>query len=323
MEALIRDGGVWSSTNAYYHRRSGGYEQMIRTPAMPSWLVFIVSGRTIHEVDLRTRKVRLVLETESPILGFHHAVRTENDGRDVHTSLLVRTADRVQVLSGKRDLIGACTLPDELRGEGFLWYDIGNGRALVIHSNERDVPTADVDHTLYWLTLDGGVAETRKITLTRYRREDGTTSPDEALTLLFAPVALPTPIPWLLLGITMHALSLVGLKKAPTFAAGLGEGFAEYGIYLIAAVVLCTILAAWSCRREKRLGSSRLQRCGWTAFVFIGGFPAMMGYLLQRRRPVMEACPACHKKVPRNEERCVACAAPFPEPARKGIEVFA
>jgi hypothetical protein len=50
---------------------------------------------------------------------------------------------------------------------------------------------------------------------------------------------------------------------------------------------------------------------------------ALVGYLFHRRWPVMDACPACGRPVPRDRDSCAACGAEFPPPALKGIEVFA
>lgn len=58
-------------------------------------------------------------------------------------------------------------------------------------------------------------------------------------------------------------------------------------------------------------------------FVLLFGPPGFLGYLFSRHWPARQACPACGASVPRDRPSCFACGSDFPEPAGKGIEVFA
>ena len=65
-------------------------------------------------------------------------------------------------------------------------------------------------------------------------------------------------------------------------------------------------------------------RLGMVAHSFLlTGLPGLVGYLFHRRWPVLEACPACGRTVPRDRDACAACGTEFPPPPLKGIEVFA
>lgn len=85
--------------------------------------------------------------------------------------------------------------------------------------------------------------------------------------------------------------------------------------------LLSVILSAWCSRRHRRFDEH--SATAWVAFVFVMGAPGLIGYLLHRRWPVMERCQHCGKESPRDRDACLHCAAEFPLPAMKGIEIFA
>ncbi len=90
----------------------------------------------------------------------------------------------------------------------------------------------------------------------------------------------------------------------------------------LVAVSLLGAALAWLCyRRQKRFAQPWTRV--WVVFVFLAGLPGLVGYLCHRRWPVLEACPACGRSVPRDRDACAACGAAFPPPPRTGIEVFA
>ena len=53
------------------------------------------------------------------------------------------------------------------------------------------------------------------------------------------------------------------------------------------------------------------------------GLPAYVGYRLHRRWPIRLPCPHCQGLAPRDRTACAECGDGFPEPAGKGIEIFA
>jgi hypothetical protein len=74
-------------------------------------------------------------------------------------------------------------------------------------------------------------------------------------------------------------------------------------------------------RHHRRLG---LPGTGlWTVFVLLTGPAGLAGYWLHRHWPATERCSRCGAVVPRDRQKCLACAAEFPLPALKGCEVFA
>ena len=78
---------------------------------------------------------------------------------------------------------------------------------------------------------------------------------------------------------------------------------------------------AW--RRSRAFGLSRQGQIAWAVFVLLFGLPAYVGFLLYRRWPIREPCPICQTQVPRDRVACAECGTRFPDPALKGIEIFA
>ena len=61
----------------------------------------------------------------------------------------------------------------------------------------------------------------------------------------------------------------------------------------------------------------------WATFVFLLGLPGFLAYLVEQRRPKMEACPQCKENVPRDRSACASCHTEFLAPPRLGMEIFA
>jgi hypothetical protein len=99
------------------------------------------------------------------------------------------------------------------------------------------------------------------------------------------------------------------------------DALCSYFPPLAALCVLALFLAIYAYRRENRF--SRHGALAWAMFVFVWGVPGLAGYLLHRRWPTSETCHHCGKESPRDRDGCLHCAAAFPPPAMKRIEIFA
>ena len=92
---------------------------------------------------------------------------------------------------------------------------------------------------------------------------------------------------------------------------------------LLAVIALSSVLAMFAWHRCRSFGLQRREQIAWAVFVFLFGLPAFAGYLLCRRWPVRVPCPNCHARAPRDRSACAMCGTTFPDPAPKGIEIFA
>ena len=110
-------------------------------------------------------------------------------------------------------------------------------------------------------------------------------------------------------------------EKEFSYSAALGIYFRiNWPAFLLVCII--SALLAFFCHRRQRRYALPWTRV-WTALVFLFGVPAFLGYRFHRRWTVLDDCPQCKKKVPRDREACAACGQSFPPPEQKGIEVFA
>jgi hypothetical protein len=87
------------------------------------------------------------------------------------------------------------------------------------------------------------------------------------------------------------------------------------------AVCLVGVAGAWTCyRRQRQYAASGTWL--WVAFVFLGGIPGLLAYLVHRAWPARLPCDACGAAAPRDRPSCAFCRADFPLPKRRGTEVF-
>jgi hypothetical protein len=142
-----------------------------------------------------------------------------------------------------------------------------------------------------------------------------------------------------------YGLIVVLLAPSPALAAiqllfltplsqthGRGFAFQDFGnsvlsaaradaLALLLVLLVSAGLAIWCHRRQRR--HSDQGAVAWAVFVLAMGLPGFVGYLLHRRWPATEFCANCRKISPRDRDACLHCGNPFPQPAPKGIEIFA
>lgn len=288
------------------------YSPLTGTADLPGSMVFFFpSGNRLYEVDLRARQVRIALENATPITGVSGSVHAEERG--FRFSLAVRTEDRIRILSGKRAMVSEIVLPPEVSRELITWYELGQGRSLV-QAYER-IPSG-YKTVLYWISRDGAVEQKRDVELQR-------AAPSPSWTQMAGVgLTLPSPVP-LAAGTLLGPLLQVQNGQEPDYSTALSKMVSEFWPVLAIVFFSGALCAGWCHRRERRYAATPQRRLAWTAFVFLFGVPALAGYLLHRRWPVLAPCPACAAAAPRDDDHCARCGTPFPEPARKGIEVFA
>jgi hypothetical protein len=134
-------------------------------------------------------------------------------------------------------------------------------------------------------------------------------------------LALGLPAPAILLGVG----PLIAMESDPGqfYPAALGVALWSYWTALAATLVLSAVLALGCWRRSRLWGLSHREQVAWSVFVLLFGPAAYVGFLLFRRWPSREPCSSCHAQVARDRTTCAACGTRFPDPAPRGIEIFA
>lgn len=288
---------------------------------LPVWVIFVPSGKRLHAVDLRNRTVKTIFESELPIVGV--GVEGTDAERQEKTWLYVRTTDHIHVVSSTGEKLRSFATPPEIGARDFQLYELSEGKMLATASGGYDSLEATIKNDIFWLTPEGRVEQSRELTMQSGRRS----SPprvERAGYGLFCPAPLPIAVAAAIIEpVALLSDATLWMDNPPSFSSAVRISFNRWWPTVMVVSILGACLAVWCYHRETKFASSPWQKGLWTAFVFLAGIPGVAGYLLHRRWPVVAKCPACHVPAPQNDDHCAACGTTFPEPARKGIEVFA
>lgn len=283
-----------------------------------SWDVYVLSrGGKIYHVDLQKRTLRLALEephlcSAALVLGVSDPVRG-NPYR-----LVARTDDAVLILDEQGQLLKRYAIPEGLRGQDIHFAETTAGEALMYWNSPVDELATEVDYRIYWVAANGSF------------REAAITLPwDGEVRQLRTLGAAVVPSPLVLGGLITMCMPWMLREENPyaavtaTYGATLGRMLATFWPALLITQVLAAGLAVLCYRRQVRYQMRGPERVVWPLFVLLLGLPGWIGYRFGRPWPVLESCPECGARVPKNREECACCAADFPGPALKGTEVFA
>jgi len=316
--------GAVSTQNLAYNRSVTHYNPGTEETNLPKWMVFVLDGNRLQEVDLQARTVREIFTAPDQVVSV--ALLTEatlpssaeapaSGSPQSEFRLALRTSDRVFVLDPTAGIKREFPLPESLRNESLNIYSISSDQLLCYWSTMADFQ-AFTEH-LAWLGADGTIG--RKETLQLANRRGDNFKP--RLASILASVIAPIPIGW---GAVVGLFVPIGTMNAnmePTYSAALAQivGKAWPGM-LIVTVVAC--LSSWLVWRWQRQ-YSRSATGAWCTFAFLLGLPGVVAYWLEMHRAKLEACDECHALVPRDRDACATCATPFPAPPQVGTEIFA
>jgi hypothetical protein len=269
--------------------------------------IHLISGNQLLQVDLLKRSVATMIDSADLVsLGTAEpkASKAPASAEIRQTLMAVRTADHVLLFdpSGKQQ--STFTIPADLRTINFTFYDLDNENALLSIEGDEFV----------WIDASGNILKRKKVTLENSRRDEG-----PAKATMLAAIA-PAPI-MIGVGVAISAAEDAFQGQSSNYSAALRKTLSWVWPALLAVSILSLVLA-WLCyRRQRRFAQT--YTIAWVTFVLIFGLPGLVGYLVYRRWPVREACPACQAVAPRDRDACAACGKEFPAPKPQGIEVFA
>lgn len=304
-----------------YRYSSGGRPAKGQIP--PS-TVFLISGERLLEVDLQERAVREVM-TAPELVSVNLTRRAlpeippndddESTSRPVLSqNLAVRLKDRILVrdtLSGQRRRY---QIPSELGRRHFSFVELADGTAIAWLTGPRGGPLRR--NELCWFDPSGQILRREEVLL----KSRGSYLGPKTQALLQA-LELPAPVAMTLAATVFEPRRYLSRGKASTYGEALAEVASDFWPALVVTYLLGVGLA-WVCRRRQQQYAARWTAL-WIVFVFVFGAAGIFGYLLHRSWAARPACPKCGRPSPRDREACFACGADFPEPAPKGIEVFA
>jgi hypothetical protein len=284
----------------------------------PEWSqtrILLVSGDRLYKIDLEKRTVETFLKApdmvamNTAMVGSALPGRKDGDPLTFRLLIALRTADKIRAFDGQGKQIEEFAIPESLRSTPFCFYDLGAEKAILRSAFGTD------SEKLQWIDTAGKIV--REETIPSLNQRVSSFGPAECWE-----AAGGCPV---LLG---QAL-LYGIRPIDEdndgedyhYWSDLKKCLAVGWLPILMVVFLSASLAYFCFRRQRRFA---LPHTGlWVAFVFLCGVPGFLAYRFHRRWAVLEECPACKKKVPRDREACSACGKSFPPPELKGIEVFA
>ncbi len=308
----------WDVFQTYAHVRSsvtiGGvpYRSVTAKPSpgdIPPWVVYLISNGKLVEIDVRERRVRTLLEEASLI----SAVVVPHSSKDATNRFFgqvvaVRSTDRLWIIDPCTKRTQQYAIPDPFRRSTFGIFVVDDQ---ILLTNDRWSARGE-PVMLVWLSQDGRVLEEHSVSLRSIvypQRSD------------WAHVAmLPVPIALALDFFLRRPLDQLRDGTAATYSQALTASWRRYRAPFVALCLLSIALAVWCFWRHRRYAQAGAW--AWCGFVLLLGVPGLVGYLLHRRWPVHEPCPACGRPAVVDRDTCQHCRVAFPTPELQGIEVF-
>jgi hypothetical protein len=311
---------LWSSAPSWGLSRYGRQFQTYPWDVPPR-LVHVPSGNQLRLVDLNARTVTTVFEAPEPIDSVGIPMLRSFAGSGDHPTkvppIQVKTSQKIYTLNQNHKVIREVDIPAEIGPRGSVsWYELDDGQVIAefvapwSYNKNQHVSR----NIVYRIAADGSIQDRFEVMLK---------SGNRALSDQFhmTSFALGVPSPAMVLGVEPVSLMFMGTKQ--TYAQAVGTVIRNSWPAIVAVLAASTVLAWLTWRRSLGFGFVRRDRIAWTVFVLLAGIPGYAGFLLGRRWPVREPCPNCRANVPRDRDACAECGTPFPEPALKGIEIFA
>jgi hypothetical protein len=276
--------------------------------------VFVLSDGKLYRFDFAAQAVREVTMPE-PVISVATTTLPQlvpDDRRIVfELRLVVRLAKELLITDWQGKQLATVKLPEELEKSRFQVFETTGDQWIVVKNLRGDwnLPTE-----IYWVDSGGGIARHEQVQL-------GNSVPaDPRLQAWQGALVAPMPLPWVLFSLTARPW-LMRPDGTGLYRRSLEETIANSWPAFAVLCVLSMVAAAVGYRRQRRVTGR--DAAFWAIFVFLFGLPGLLGYWTHRRWPVSERCSACAPWVPRDGVDCPRCAAPFPEPAARGIEIFA
>jgi hypothetical protein len=302
---------------------AGTYESVDYPGNLQRWLIFMIDGNRLVEINLRERSVREVFATSaitSIAVTEVSAHQSKEEGRpnevEIVNQVVVRAGNDLVVLDPSTGASRKFALPESLRNESFQLYAFPDEKILLHHSDYFAVDKPS-EH-LFWIGADGKVTREKELRLVQNIGRSNSTN--RFMDSVLANGFVPVPIFWTGMLVVVPA-SEYQENRQPTLIAAFNKFIGEFWPALLIAAGIGTV-SAWAVWRWQRKYFRRNTKA-WSAFAFLLGLPGVVAYWLEMRRAKLETCNDCQATVPRDRDACASCRAPFPAPPLLGTELFA
>jgi hypothetical protein len=229
------------------------------------------------------------------------------------SALALRTDDKIILYNpqtgGQRDFV----LPEQIRSAQMDIAWIATEKLLL--KTQPGFWSGGAINKLWWIDTAGKIEREVELKLAGWRPE----TPRQVAWRNFN--VAQVPIAWLFGVLVVAPLVMLQNHSAPYYISALTQTFHVTWIPLVLVLVLAAVFAWLTIRLQHKYRRPWTRE--WAAFVFLLGPAGFIAYVLQNRRPKLQACAECGEVVPRNRDACAACSTPFPAPPRVGTEVLA
>jgi hypothetical protein len=319
MQGSVCTTGYLSGGNeAVHYHNSADFEQ-----DFPKWVLFLVDGNRLQEVNLRTRKVKTLYQSPDllgvSLLATREAMAKgdkEGDKEKMERRLMLRLTDRILLLDRATSEEQQYLLPESMQKLVLSVYSIDNGQLLMVSQNYGAEVRNRNQHELIWFSPTGQMVQHKEVSLAWL----GPSMSDQAQSAMVSLVA-PIPLGWMVGGSIVAPLVMIQDNQVPNYSAGLQKIIAEGWPGLMISTLLAFASAGFTLRLHHRY--HRPHPSLWCWFVFLLGPAGLMAYWLGHHRASLETCSACGRTVPRDRDGCAACGETFAAPELIGTEVFA
>lgn len=335
LEHIFWPGNRLSGPSLHYsgHFPSAGYTETIDDP------LFMVSDQSILAANLKDRTIETIYRSQDqPPRSLYYFNREalweslrnrENIDKESYPIVIFDTSTSIIGLGQDFETLYEIPLPEEALEWDYVSFGQTDSREFVLSHNDHG-------------KVEGG----RQRIETVYFRLDANGEVVERNTYVWNrsyPGSLPFKEEWVFLAmlaapgnftsffafvchvevaqgevITYTDATKKNLKAVFSGMSG-GDNF-----YLFLGFFVVPVLLAWvTYRRQIKFGRSDREKKFWTGFVLLFGVPGWIGYLTAHQWPTLAVCPACNEASPVNLDSCAHCDEVWPDPERKGVEVFA
>jgi hypothetical protein len=294
------------------------YNQIVFHHDIPQWLLFLIDGDRLQEIDLRSRKVRTLFQSPD-LVGVSLLTAKDNSAEDgkkraVHR-LMVRLTDRVVILDRTTGDKQEYLLPESMRRQQLSAYAIDDGQLLLVSKDYGAGKEGRKKVKLVWFSPDGQTTQEKEVSLLWTGQ-----SMSKHAQVVVAGLAAPIPLAWTVGGSVIGPLAMMQQNNVPNYRAGLQKSLTAWpGLVIVTLLALASASIALGQHRKYHRPHSGL----WWWFVFLLGPAGLLAYWLGHPRAVLESCPSCGLLVPRDRDGCAACGETFAAPELLGTEVFA
>jgi hypothetical protein len=293
----------------------GGGRRNRASALISPWCIYVHSDQQrIYRVDLSTRQTQVVLD-DSGIRAAELMLQYGPGWMTGTSWFLVRTEHEVLVFNNENEIERRFRIPTELQDVDFSFGVTSEGHGLCCSHFVPDDHAPEYQYRIYWVDQSGRIVRNQDATI------KGNNPGVNFGTLLGAIMPAPVLAGSFVAGVRPY--HLMETYSTIEYAEGLRRSANEYWPALLLAGAIGAFLALACLRRQTRYATSGAERFVWPVFVFLFGVPGWVAYLTCRSWPVLDRCPACQVRVPRDRYKCAACQSGFPAPPMRGIEVYA